>query len=93
MVAAESPLPVAQVVRNSSSGVTPCIVMQNDGDLHHQMWSFSPESSFAKVKEPLRGIRYNTRNELFRAIARSIRNVKKNRRADGVRGLPNILKR
>ena len=45
---------------------------------------------FAKVKEPLRGARYNTRDELIRAIERSIRNINKNGRADGVRRLPNI---
>ena len=32
---------------------------------------------FANVKEPLRGIRYNTRDELIRAIERSIRNIYK----------------
>ena len=45
---------------------------------------------FAKVKEPLRGTRYNTRDELIRAIGRSIRNIYKDGRADGVRRLPNI---
>ena len=47
---------------------------------------------FAKVKEPLRGTRYNTRDELIRAIGRSIRNIKYGR-ADGVRRLPNIWQR
>ncbi|KAJ4438021.1 hypothetical protein ANN_13960 [Periplaneta americana] len=45
---------------------------------------------FTKVKEPLRGTRYNTRDELIRAIGRSIRNINKDGRADGVRCLPNI---
>ncbi|KAJ4445986.1 hypothetical protein ANN_12672 [Periplaneta americana] len=45
---------------------------------------------FTKVKEPLRGTRYNTRDELIRAIGRSIRNINKDGRADGVRRLPNI---
>ena len=45
---------------------------------------------FAKVKEPLRGTRYNTRDELIRAIGRSIRNINKDGRADGVRRLLNI---
>ena len=45
---------------------------------------------FAKVKEPLRGTRYNTRDELTRAIGRSIRNINKDGRANGVRRLPNI---
>ena len=44
----------------------------------------------AKVKEPLRGTRYNTRDELIRAIGRAIRNINKNGRADGVQRLPNI---
>ncbi|KAJ4438964.1 hypothetical protein ANN_14918 [Periplaneta americana] len=57
---------------------------------------YSPDMSpcdydlFAKVKEPLRGTRYNTRDELIRAIERSIRNINKDGRADGVRRLPNI---
>ena len=59
---------------------------------------YSPDMSscdydlFAKVKEPLRGIRYSTRDELIRAIWRSIQNIKKDVsiRADGVRRLPNI---
>ena len=41
-------LPAAQEVRDNSSGVTPCIVMKNDGVLYHQMSSFSPER-WAKV--------------------------------------------
>ncbi|KAJ4450301.1 hypothetical protein ANN_01721 [Periplaneta americana] len=45
---------------------------------------------FTKVKEPLRGTRYNTRDELIRALGRSIRNINKDGRADGVRRLPNI---
>ena len=57
---------------------------------------YSPDMSpfdydlFAKVQEHLRGTRYNTRDELIRAIERSIRNINKNGRADGVRGLPKI---
>ncbi|KAJ4426936.1 hypothetical protein ANN_26735 [Periplaneta americana] len=45
---------------------------------------------FTEVKEPLRGTRYNTRDELIRAKGRSIRNINKDGRADGVRRLPNI---
>ncbi|KAJ4449293.1 hypothetical protein ANN_00691 [Periplaneta americana] len=45
---------------------------------------------FTKVKEPLRGTRYNTRDELIRALGRSIRNINKDGRADDVRRLPNI---
>ena len=45
---------------------------------------------FAKVKKPLRGTRYNTRNELIRVIGQSIRNINKYGRTDGVRRLPNI---
>ena len=43
---------------------------------------------FAKVKEPLWGARYNTRDELIRDIGNN-----KNGRVDGVRHLPNIGKR
>ena len=65
-------------------------------ELHHP--PYSPDMSpydydiFAKVKEPLRGTQYNTREELTLAIGRAIRNINKDRRADGVRGLPNICK-
>ncbi|KAJ4450034.1 hypothetical protein ANN_01441 [Periplaneta americana] len=57
---------------------------------------YSPDMSpcdynlFTKVKEPLRGTRYNTRDELIRAIGRSIRNINKDGRANGIRRLPNI---
>ena len=48
------PLPAAQEVPDSSSGVTPSVVMKNDGVLYHQVMSFSPDHDFfAKVKEPL----------------------------------------
>ena len=54
---------------------------------------YSPDMSawyydhFAQVKEPLRGTQYNTRDELIRTIERSIRNINKDGRADGVRRL------
>ena len=87
-------LPAAQEVRDSSSGVTPCIVMKNDRILY-QVSSFSSESmririSSPKVKEPLPGILYITRDELIRAIERSMRNINKDGHADGERRLPNI---
>ena len=44
-------------------------------------------------KEPLRGTPYNARDELIRAIGRSIRNINKDGHADGVRRLPNILQK
>ena len=37
------PLPAAQEVHDSSSGVTTCIVMKNDGIVYHQVSCFSPE--------------------------------------------------
>ena len=40
---------------------------------------------FTKVKEPLRGTRYNIVDELIRALGRSIRNINKHGRADGKR--------
>ena len=45
---------------------------------------------FAKVKESLRGTRYNTRDEFICAIWQSLRNINKDGRAEGVRRLPNI---
>ena len=37
------PLLATEEVRERRSGVTPCIVMKNDGAMYHQMSSFSPE--------------------------------------------------
>ena len=45
---------------------------------------------FAKVRDLLRRTQYNTRDELIRAIGRSIRNINKYGRADGVESLLNI---
>ena len=45
-----------------------------------------------KVKEPLRGTRYNIRDEFIRGIQRSIRNINKDGCADRIR-LPNVSKR
>ena len=46
---------------------------------------------FTKVNEPLRGTRYNTREELMPSIrGRSILNFNKDGRTDGVWRLPNI---
>ena len=45
---------------------------------------------FTKVIESLRGTRYNTRYELIRAAGRSVQNIDKDGRADGVRRLPNL---
>ena len=44
----------------------------------------------AKVKEPLRGTRYNTRDELIHAIGWLICNINKDGLADGVWHLSNI---
>ena len=60
---------------------------------------YSPDMSpcdydlFARVKVLLRGTRYYTRDELIRASGRSIRNINKDGRADGVRLLPNICQK
>ena len=57
---------------------------------------YSPDMSprdydlFAKVKEPLQGTRYNTGDELIRAIGTSMRIINKDGRTDGVQRLPNI---
>ena len=47
----------------------------------------------AKAKEPLRGIRYNTRNEFIHDIWRLIRNINKYGRADSVRRFQTFGKR
>ena len=46
--------------------------------------------SLRQSEKSLRGTRHNTRDELIRAIGRSVRNINKDGRADGVRHLPNI---
>ena len=62
----ESPLPTAQEVHGGSSVVIPCIIVKNDRVLYHQVsFLLSPcdYDLFSKVKEPLRGTRYNTRDQ------------------------------
>ena len=57
---------------------------------------YSPDMSpcnyylFAKVKEPLRCIRYNTKYEFIHVIGWSIRNINKDGCTDGVQCLLNI---
>ena len=57
---------------------------------------YSPDMSscdyhlFEKVKETLQVTRCNTKDELNRAVGRSIRNINKDERADGVRRLSDI---
>ena len=66
---------------------------------NEEWWGSAPPSGpcdydlFVKIKEPLRGTRYNTRDELIHAIGRSVRNNNKDEGADGVRRLPNIWKK
>ena len=76
-------------------GVTPLLLRRWQWEiLEHPPYSsdMSPcdYNLFVKVKEPLRWARYNTRDELIRAIGRTIRNIDKDERADGVRRIPNI---
>ena len=60
---------------------------------------YSPDMSpcdydlFAKAKEPLRGACYNIRDELIRAIGRSMRNINKDGCVVGIRRLPNICQK
>ncbi|PNF43542.1 hypothetical protein B7P43_G03933 [Cryptotermes secundus] len=57
---------------------------------------YSPDMSpcdydlFAKTKEPLRGTRYNKREEIIRAVGRSLLDINRSGRADDVRRLPQI---
>ena len=48
---------------------------------------------FVKVKESLRGTRFNRRDKFIRVIGRWIQNINKDGRTDGVRRLPNIWKK
>jgi hypothetical protein len=45
---------------------------------------------FAKMTEPLRGTRYSTGEENIRAVGRSLLDINRSGRADGVRRLPQI---
>jgi hypothetical protein len=45
---------------------------------------------FAKMKETLRGTRYNTREEIIHAVGWSLLDINRSLRADGVRRLPQI---
>ena len=87
------PLPAAQEVRDSS-GVTPCIVMKNDGVLYNQVSSFSPEpmrlgslrpSERTIARDPVQHKRWTY--PCYRAVNTKIN---KDGRAGGVRRLPNI---
>ena len=57
---------------------------------------YSPDMSpcdydlFTKMKEPLRGLHYNTREAIVRAVGRSLLDINRSGRADGVRRLPQI---
>jgi hypothetical protein len=46
---------------------------------------------FAKMKEPLRGTRYSTREEIIGAVGRSLLDINRSGHTDGVRRLLKIL--
>ena len=48
---------------------------------------------FSKIKEPLRGIRFQSRVDIQRALDRSVRVISRNGAADGVRRLRRIWQR
>ena len=91
------PLPVAQEVRRPVTAAAVWLLA-----LSWRMMEFCTNKCrrfllspcdynlFAKVKEPLRGTRYSTRDELICAMGWSIRNINKDGRADGEWRLPNI---
>ena len=56
--------------------------------LTHPIWVH--EITISSPKKKLRGTRHNTRDEIIRAIGRSIRNINKDGRAVDVRRLTNI---
>ena len=59
--------------------------------LEHLPYSPDVSMRLRSLRESERNTaRYNTRNKLIRAIGRSIRNINKDGRTDGVRRLPNI---
>ena len=92
----QNPIIIHDNARSHTAAVTELLRCWQWDILEHP--PYSPDMSpcdydlFAKVKGPLRGTRYNTRDELIRAIGRSIRNINKDGRADGVRRLTNIWK-
>jgi hypothetical protein len=45
---------------------------------------------FAKMKEPLRGTRYSTKEEIIGDVGRSLLDINRSGRADGVQRLPQI---
>jgi hypothetical protein len=45
---------------------------------------------FVKMKEPLRGTRYSTGEEIIRAVGWSLLNINRSGRADGIRRRPQI---
>ncbi|KAJ4444105.1 hypothetical protein ANN_05894 [Periplaneta americana] len=88
--------PRPKKVRPTQSAVKEMFIVAYDIDgviLHHAVPPRQTENVDywnIHLKEPLRGTRYNVRDELIRALGRSIRNINKDGRADGVRRLPNI---
>jgi hypothetical protein len=50
-------------------------------------WDYDP---FVKLKEPLRGTRYSTKEETIVAIGRSLLDINRSGQADGVRRLTQI---
>jgi hypothetical protein len=45
---------------------------------------------FSKMKEPLQGTRYKTREQIIRAVGASLLDINRRARADGVRRLSQI---
>ena len=81
-------------VRSHSAAVTDLLSCWQWEILEHP--PYSPDMSpcdydlVAKVKESQRGMRYNTRDKLIRAVGGSIWDINKDGRAIGVRRLTNI---
>ena len=90
----QNPTNLHDNARSRSAAVTDLLRCWQWEILEHP--PYSPDVSpcdydlFIKVKEPLRGTQYNTRDELICAVGWSIWNINKNGHADGVQCLPNI---
>jgi hypothetical protein len=74
------PSPAAKEIPDIVSSLSPCIIMKDDEVRCQQVSSLSPECwtkmmILAKMKEPLRGTRYITR-EIIHAVGRSLLDIK-----------------
>ena len=83
---------VAADCTNSSNSPWSCPLVMGDSGISTVLTRYESDIKISspKLKEPLRGTQYNTRDELIHTIGWSIWNINKDGSSDGVTSLPNI---